>query len=107
MDLSMAFDYTAKELLIAKMETYGFSENALTFFFFLLKWQKQSVQINKTSSIFLPDSRELIQKWINLFCWWQNNFLHSTSLNELISEWEKEGKFNTAKFQAIVIDWKI
>ena len=34
MDLSMAFDYTAKELLIAKMETYGFSENALTFFFF-------------------------------------------------------------------------
>ena len=29
----MAFDYTA-QLLIAKMETYGFSENALTFFFF-------------------------------------------------------------------------
>ena len=30
----MAFDYTAQELLIAKMETYGFSENALTFFYF-------------------------------------------------------------------------
>ena len=45
MDLSKAFDYIPHKLLIAKMVAYGFSENALTFFFSYLKRRKQSVQI--------------------------------------------------------------
>ena len=52
MDLSKAFDCTLHKLLIAKMDAYGFSENALTFFFSYLKRQKQSFQINNTYSIF-------------------------------------------------------
>ena len=52
MDLSKAFDCIPHELLKAKMGAYGFSENALTFFFSYLKRQKHSVQINNTYSIF-------------------------------------------------------
>ena len=33
MELSKAFDCISDKLLIAKMDAYGFSENALTFFF--------------------------------------------------------------------------
>ena len=40
MDLSKAFDYTSHELLIAKMDVYGFSENAITFLFSYLKRRK-------------------------------------------------------------------
>ena len=52
MDLSKAFDCIPHELLIAKVDEYGFNENALTFFFSYLKRRKQSVQINNTYSIF-------------------------------------------------------
>ena len=52
MDLSKAFDCIPHELLIAKMDAYSFSENALTFFFSYLKRQKQSVQINNIYSTF-------------------------------------------------------
>ena len=37
MDLSKAFDCIPHELLIAKMDSYGFSENVLAFFFSYLK----------------------------------------------------------------------
>ena len=37
MDLPKAFDCIPHKLLIAKMDAYGFSENALTFFYSYLK----------------------------------------------------------------------
>ena len=52
MDLSNAFDCILHELVREKIDAYGFSENALTFFFSRLKQQNQSVQINSTCSIF-------------------------------------------------------
>ena len=52
MDLSKAFDCIPYKLLDAKMDAYGFSENALTLFFSYLKGRKQNVPINNTCSIF-------------------------------------------------------
>ena len=53
MDLSKAFDCIPHEILIiAKLDAYGFSENALRFFFSYLKRRKQSVQMNNTCNIF-------------------------------------------------------
>ena len=51
MDLSKAFDYIPHDLLIAKMEAYGFSEDFLTFLYSYLKRQKQSI-----SPQYIPNS---------------------------------------------------
>ena len=45
MDLSKAFDCIPYELLIARMDANGFSENALTFFFSYLKRRKKAFKL--------------------------------------------------------------
>ena len=52
MDLSKAFDCIPHDLLIAKMDAYGFSEDFLTFLYSYLKRRKQSVNISNVHSIF-------------------------------------------------------
>ena len=122
------------------MDAYGFSEKALTFFFSYPKQQKESVQINNKYSIFQLLLSGVLHRSIlgpilfnlfinDLFMYIKNSDLHnfaddntiscvSSSLNELISESEKEGNIatqwfrdnsmivNPEKFQAIIIDRK-
>ena len=52
MVLSKAFDCIPHDLLIAKMEAYGFNEDFLTFLYSYLKRRKQSMNINNVHSIF-------------------------------------------------------
>ena len=51
MDLSKAFDSIPHDLLIAKMYAYGFSIDAVTFFYSYLERRKQNVRTNYTHSI--------------------------------------------------------
>ena len=46
MDLSKAFEYIPHDLLIAKVDAYGFSENSFTFFYSYLKRCKENVIIS-------------------------------------------------------------
>ena len=52
MNLSKDFDVIPHDLLIAKMHAYGFSIDAVTFFYSYLKRRKQNVRINNTHSVF-------------------------------------------------------
>ena len=50
MDLSKAFDCLNHELLVAKLEAYGFSRNALTFIHSYIYKRKQGVKVNGSFS---------------------------------------------------------
>ena len=52
MDLSKAFDCVPHDLLLAKMEAYGFEFNTLVFFYSYLKRRRQNVKINNVFSAF-------------------------------------------------------
>ena len=52
MDLSKAFDCIPHDLLIAKMEAYGFSFDTLVFFYSYLKRRQQNVKINNVFGLF-------------------------------------------------------
>ena len=52
MDLSKDFDSIPHDLLMAKMHPYGFSIDAVIFFYSYLKGRKQNVKINNTHSVF-------------------------------------------------------
>ena len=52
MDLSKDFDSIPHNLLIAKLHAYGFSIDAVTFFYSYLKRRNQNVKINNTHSVF-------------------------------------------------------
>ena len=49
-DLSKAFDYIPHELIIAKLEAYGFQIDALRLVYDYLSNRKQRVKLNKTFS---------------------------------------------------------
>ena len=52
MDLSKAFDCISHDLLIAKLNAYGFDRKSLVFFYSYLKRRKQCVNVNNMQSTF-------------------------------------------------------
>ena len=79
MDLSKAFDCLPHELLIAKLEAYGFDKRTLNMLYSYLKRRKQSVKINGILSDFLeilsgvPQGSILGQILFNIFI---NDFIY-------------------------------
>ena len=73
MDLSKAFDCMPHDLVIAKMEAYGFNEDFLTFLYSYLKRRKQSVNINNVHGMFrillpgVPQGFILVLLLLNIF----------------------------------------
>ena len=53
MDLSKVFDCILHDLLIAKLQAYGFSEKTVTFIYSYLKRRKENVKIENFDSDFL------------------------------------------------------
>ena len=52
MDLSKAFDCVPHDLLIARLDAYGFDRKSLIFFYSYLKRTKQCLNLNNIQSIF-------------------------------------------------------
>ena len=86
LDLSKAFDCIPNDLLIAKMQAYGFSSESLTFFYSYLKRRKQSIKRNSTHSVFqlllsdIPQGSTLGLILFNIFI---NNLFYRVKESEL------------------------
>ena len=52
MDLSKTFDFIPHDLVIGKLNAYGFDRKSLVFFYSYLKWRKQCVNLNDIGSTF-------------------------------------------------------
>ena len=94
MDLSIAFDCFPHDLLIAKLDPYGFSEDSLVFFYSYLKLRKQNVKINNTYSAFdmlLPGVPQGSILGPILF----NTFINDTFISIKISDLHNFGDDNT------------
>ena len=105
MDLLKAFDYIPHDLLIAKMEAYGFSEDFLTFLYSCMKRRKQSVNMNNVHSMLqillsgAPQGSFLGQLLFSIFINDLLNFADgntvatfSNSVDQLITDLQKESE---------------
>ena len=85
MDLSKAFDSLNHELLIAKLDSYGFSKSALKLMISYLRDRKQRVRVNESYSAWKTTKKlefHKVQSW--------DPFYSIVSLSTCFISWVKQ-----------------